>query len=154
MAQVLTIKKNILLSIKSLRIVFGELTISPVYESEAVGFKGENFYNLVISFESNLTARKIIEALKSIEIQQGRPGKTTKFSPRCIDLDLLLHDQLIDSGIDLPRAEILTNAFVLQPLSNIAGKLIHPIVNESYQILWSKFPKSHQKLWQIDTIIN
>jgi len=27
---------------------FGELRLSSVYESEAVGFKGENFYNMVI----------------------------------------------------------------------------------------------------------
>lgn len=147
-------QKNILLAIKTLKGTFGELTISPVYESEAVGFKGTNFYNLVVSFESTLTAIEIIKELKFIEIQQGRPEKTIKLAPRTIDLDLLLHDQLIEPEIDIPRAEILTNAFVLKPLSEIAPELIHPIVNESYQVLWAKFPKSHQKLWQIDTIIN
>lgn len=146
-------QENIRLGINALQTEFGRLKISPIYESEAVGFDGCNFYNLVIYFESNLNAQTIIKTLKKIEVQQGRPVKTIKFAPRTLDLDLLLHDQLIDAKIDLPRAEILTNAFVLQPLSDIAPQLKHPIVKENYQYLWEKFPKSKQKLWQIDAII-
>ncbi len=96
----------------------------------------------------------IIKKLKLIEVQQGRPEKAVKFAPRTLDLDLLLHDQIIDSDIDLPRAEILTNAFVLHPLSELAPTLKHPILNETYQMLWNKFPKSQQKLWQIDAMFN
>jgi len=33
---------------------FGALTLSSVYESEAVGFEGDNFYNLVAGFDTNL----------------------------------------------------------------------------------------------------
>jgi len=146
-------QENIRLGINALQTEFGRLTISPIYESEAVGFEGGNFYNLVVRFESNLNAQAIIKKLKKIEIQQGRPIKALKFAPRTLDLDLLLHDQLIDSEIDLPRAEILTNAFVLQPLSEIAPQFKHPIVKKSYQHLWEEFPKSKQKLWQIDAII-
>jgi 2-amino-4-hydroxy-6-hydroxymethyldihydropteridine diphosphokinase len=146
-------QENIRLGINALQTEFGQLTVSPIYESEAVGFEGGNFYNLVVRFESNLNAQSIIKKLKKIEIQQGRPVKAIKFAPRTLDLDLLLHDQLIDSEIDLPRAEILTNAFVLQPLSEIAPQLKHPIVKKSYQQLWENFPKSKQKLWQIDAII-
>ena len=92
--------------------------------------------------------------LKKIEKQQGRADKPIKFAPRTLDLDLLLHDQLIDADIDIPRAEILKNAFVLQPLSELAAQLKHPILQETYQTLWAKFPKQQQKLWQIDAILN
>ncbi|GLS90867.1 2-amino-4-hydroxy-6-hydroxymethyldihydropteridine diphosphokinase [Psychromonas marina] len=146
-------QQNIRLGIQALQIEFGDLTLSPIYESEAVGFKGGNFYNLVACFESPLAAQAIIKKLKAIEIQQGRPEKAIKYAPRTLDLDLLLHDQMIDLTIDLPRAEILTNAFVLQPLAEIAPQLKHPIMNESYKVLWENFPKSQQKLWQIDAII-
>ncbi|PKG40588.1 2-amino-4-hydroxy-6-hydroxymethyldihydropteridine diphosphokinase [Psychromonas sp. Urea-02u-13] len=145
---------NIRLGIQALQNVFGELNVSPIYESEAVGFNGCNFYNLVVSFNSLLDAQAIIKKLKKIEVQQGRPEKAIKFAPRTLDLDLLLHDQLIDLTIDLPRAEILTNAFVLQPLSELAPELKHPILNEPYEILWRKFPKAQQKLWQINAMIN
>lgn len=145
---------NTRLGIQALQVEFGALTLSPVYESEAIGFDGCNFYNLVVSFNSLLNAQTIIKKLKTIEIQQGRPETTIKFAPRTLDLDLLLHDQLIDSGIDLPRAEILTNAFVLKPLAELAPDLKHPILNETYKILWDQFPNKQQKLWQIEAIIN
>jgi 2-amino-4-hydroxy-6-hydroxymethyldihydropteridine diphosphokinase len=147
-------QKNIRLGIEALQVEFGTLKVSSVYESEAVGFSGCNFYNLVVSFNSLLDVQAIIKKLKRIEVQQGRPEKTVKFAPRTLDLDLLLHDNVIDRDIDLPRAEILTNAFVLQPLSELAPSLKHPILNETYHILWDKFPKTKQKLWQINAIFN
>tara|TARA_R110001583_G_scaffold69129_4_gene196207 strand:+ start:9494 stop:9979 length:486 start_codon:yes stop_codon:yes gene_type:complete len=147
-------ENNIRLGIKALQVSFGEVSLSPLYESEAVGFTGCHFYNLVVSFNSTLDPQAVIKKLKSIEVQQGRPEKAVKFAPRTLDLDLLLHDQHIDSAIDLPRAEILSNAFVLLPLSELAPNLKHPILNETYQRLWDKFPKTKQKLWQIDAMIN
>lgn len=147
-------QENIRLGIHALQNEFGPITVSSVYESEAVGFNGCNFYNLVVCFESTLSPHSLINKFKQIEIQQGRPQKAVKFAPRTLDLDLLLHDQLIDSSIDLPRAEILTNAFVLQPLSELAPHLTHPITQERYCDLWDNFPKTKQKLWQIDAMIN
>ena len=147
-------QENIRLGIQALRAEFSSLAVSPVYESEAVGFNGCNFYNLVVCFNSNLNAQTVIEKLKAIEVKQGRPEKAIKFAPRTLDLDLLLHDNLIDSTIDLPRAEILHNAFVLKPLSELAPDLKHPILNETYHVLWNNFPKTQQKLWQIDAMVN
>ena len=145
--------ENIRLGIQALQAEFGQIQLSSIYESEAVGFKGGNFYNLVISLHSPLDAKTIIKQLKKIEKKLGRPEKTIKFAPRTLDLDLLLHDQLIAAEIDIPRAEILKNAFVLQPLSELAPQLKHPILQQNYQSLWDKFPKQ-QKLWQLDAIIN
>lgn len=147
-------QENIRLGIQALQTEFGILTLSSIYESEAVGFKGGNFYNLVATFNSSLSPKVLISKFKRLEIQQGRPQKTLKFAPRTLDLDLLLYDQLIDSSIDLPRAEILSNAFVLQPLAELAPDLKHPMVNKSYHVLWDNFPKTKQKLWQIDAINN
>jgi len=60
---------NIQSGLASLKKVFGKLTISTVYESEAVGFSGENFYNLVVGFESALPVKELISVLKRIEIE-------------------------------------------------------------------------------------
>lgn len=147
-------QENIHLGIQALQSEFGDLTLSATYESEAVGFTGGNFYNLVACFHSSLSPQALIKKFKQIEIQQGRPENSIKFAPRTLDLDLLLHDQIINTKIDLPRAEILTNAFVLLPLSEIAPSLKHPILHETYQSLWDKFPKTKQKLWQINAIVN
>lgn len=136
--------------IACLKAEFGELTISPIYESEAVGFSGGNFYNLVVELQTALSVDILIGKLKSIEIQQGRAEKVTKFAPRTLDLDLLLYDQYIDEKRNVPRSEITENAFVLKPLAELAGHLKHPILQITYQTLWDNYPKEKQKLWKIE----
>ena len=129
---------------------FGEVKLSNVFESEAVGFKGGNFYNLVAEFKSELPVEQVIAKLKIIEVQLGRPKNTIKFAPRTLDLDILLYDQLVDQKINIPRSEITENAFVLQPLAELAPQLLHPVLNESYQNLWQQYPANKQKLWKIE----
>lgn len=142
--------ENIQSGLASLKKVFGKLTVSAIYESEAVGFNGGNFYNLVVELHTVLSPEKLIAQLKKIEVQYGRPLKTIKFAPRTLDLDLLLYDQEVDSSINLPRAEITKNAFVLKPLAELAPQLKHPLLGETYQHLWDNYPQNSQKLWKID----
>ncbi|MCK5885115.1 MAG: 2-amino-4-hydroxy-6-hydroxymethyldihydropteridine diphosphokinase, partial [Alcanivorax sp.] len=52
-------------------------------------------------------------------------------------------------GVELPRAEILKNAFVLRPLADIAPDELHPVCCESYRSLWQSYQKD-QKLWPVD----
>jgi 2-amino-4-hydroxy-6-hydroxymethyldihydropteridine diphosphokinase len=119
-------EKNIVAGLNSLRETFGKLLISPIYETEAVGFAGDNFYNLVVSFESDLSAREIFETLRELEFKHGRLQNSQKFSPRTLDLDLLLYgDEIIEDEIlKLPRLDIEKYLFVLQPLADIAPNLL------------------------------
>ena len=141
--------RNIQSGLSFLKDTFGKLVISTVYESEAVGFTGGNFYNLVVGFNTTLAITELIAQLKSIELAHGRPLKTVKFAPRTLDLDLLLYDQYVDADLNLPRAEIIKNAFVLKPLAELAGQLKHPLLDETYQSLWDNYPQHSQKLWKI-----
>lgn len=141
--------ENIQLGLASLTAVFGELSISPLYESEAVGFSGGNFYNLVIRLTSDLNVQAVIAQLKAIERKQGRPENASKFAPRALDLDLLLYGKYQNIELDLPRAEIIKNAFVLKPLADLAPLLTHPLLGDTYQTLWENYPKNKQKLWKI-----
>jgi 2-amino-4-hydroxy-6-hydroxymethyldihydropteridine diphosphokinase len=129
---------------------FGELYISPTFESEAVGFNGDNFYNLVVSFSTSISLEDIVKIYKSIEDKSGRDRSEPKFSARTLDIDPLLYGDLIcNSPVQLPRDEILENAFVLLPLSIMAPEYIHPVTGLSFAELWKKYP-NEQKLWQID----
>ncbi len=129
---------------------FGELTLSSVFESESVGFEGSNFYNLVIKASTSLSIAEVCCALKQIEQDNKRQRDEQKFSPRTLDLDLLLYDhQVTTQPIALPRPEVLYNAFVLKPLAEIAADDVHPVVNKSYANLWQTYDKSQQKLWAI-----
>lgn len=142
-------RENISQGVLLLKAHFGALNLSSVFESEAVGFDGVNFYNLVVELNSELAIEQVIQILKNIEIQLGRPEKASKYAPRTLDLDLLLYDLNIVPELDIPRAEITKNAFVLQPLAELAPNLMHPILAVSYKELWSKYPPNKQKLWKV-----
>lgn len=142
-------KKNIHFALEKLRERYGEIIFSPTYESEAVGFEGENFYNLVVRINTAETVAQLSASLRQIEDAAGRDRTQPKFSPRTLDIDILLVDDLVGEfdGIKLPRDEILKNAFVLQPLFDVAPDLIHPESGKSIAALWQAFDKARQKLW-------
>lgn len=130
---------------------YGQLTISSVYESEAVGFSGDNFYNLVVGFETAQPPLIINQTLRVIEQTHGRIRSQNKFSARTLDLDLILYGDMIfqEDKLVLPRDEILNYAFVLLPLAEIIPNAKHPITQQTYRELWQNFDKSKQLLWQV-----
>ena len=137
--------------LNALAAVFDDVKLSPVYESESVGFKGDTFFNSVISAQTDASVARVCEILKDIENQNGRIRGTQKFASRTLDLDLLTYDELvIDEPVVLPRDEILYNAFVLRPLADLVPDVVHPVVNKSYQSLWQQYDKQKQNLWVAD----
>jgi len=132
---------------KTFDLAFEQLSLSSLFESEAVGFSGNAFYNMVIGIKTQCSVEQVAIKLRDIEIDYGRALDAKKFSPRTLDLDLLLFDDLIiDTPAQLPRDEIDKNAFVLWPLSEIAPKLVHPIIKLNYQTLWQGYDKTSQQL--------
>ena len=125
--------------------------MSSVYESEAVGFQGSHFYNLVVAIQTNLPLAELSTLLKSIEDQHGRDRNGPKFSPRTLDIDIVCFDNLVGNidGIELPRPELYYNAFVLKPLAEICGDEIDPKTGQSYLSLWQA-AELDQALWVID----
>lgn len=138
-------KYHIEMAVSELKSHFGKLKISPVYESPAVGFKGDNFYNLVIFFESNLSLNEVENAVKRIEDKSGRDRTQEKFSARTLDIDLLLFDDCVlhQQGINIPRDEITQQAFVLKPLYDIAPELIHPETKKNISKHWVQFQQQN-----------
>ena len=145
-------EKNIRLAIHALQDHYGKLILSSVYESEAVGFDGDNFLNLVAAVKTEEDVHTVAETLRKIEDKNGRDRSGPRFSSRIVDLDLLLYDDLIlrEEGLDIPRDEITKNAFVLLPLDEIASQLIHPISGKTMCDHWLNFDKDSQKLWPIE----
>ncbi|MDB9805053.1 2-amino-4-hydroxy-6-hydroxymethyldihydropteridine diphosphokinase [Porticoccaceae bacterium] len=147
-------QRNIEAAMDALADTFGELIISSVYESEAVGFDGDSFYNLVVGIHSDLGVGELSKILKTIEDQQGRDRSAPKFGARSLDIDILTVDDRVGviDGIAIPRDEILKNAFVLQPLAEIAPTTVHPQNGLTYQQLWQDFDKAKQNLFPIEFI--
>lgn len=144
-------EENIRSGISALREKFGDLKISPVYESKAVGFSGSNFYNLVIGFDTDEKPETVAAILNDIESRFGRKRKQQQIS-RTLDLDLLLYNDLVLDGDDLhvPRQDILEYAFVLRPLADMDGDAIHPVEKRTYRDLLQDYSHPEQALWRID----
>ena len=140
--------KNTRDGVRALRAHYGELTLSSVYESAAIGFAGSQFYNMVIALHTDEPATTVLQVLKDIEQRYGRVYQSPKFSSRTLDLDLLLYDNQIlnQPGVQIPRDEILKHAFVLWPLAEIAPALQHPLQQKTYEELWRAFDKGKQEL--------
>lgn len=143
-------EENIENGVSAIERLFGPLTLSSLFESEAVGFDGSPFFNMVIGFDTSFSLEALHDKLREIEFTFGRDLHAKKFSPRTLDIDILLYDDLIISEpAQLPRDEILFNAFVLCPLAEVAEELVHPIEKQSYQLLWQNFDKTKQPLTKI-----
>lgn len=145
-------ENNIRHAINALQAHYGKLILSSVYESEAVGFDGDNFLNLVAGVNTDEDVHTVAATLRKIEDENGRDRSGPRFSSRTVDLDLLLYDDLVikEDGLELPRDEITKNAFVLLPLEEIAPQLIHPLSGDTMCDHWMNFDQDSQKLWAID----
>lgn len=143
---------NLRAGIAALRACFGNLVVSSVYESQPVGFTGDDFYNLVVGFDTTQSVRNVNARLHDIERDHGRARNGQRFNSRTLDLDLLLYGDAVihEHDLTLPRDEILRYAFVLCPLAEIAGDEKHPQNRMSYAALWHEFEKSAQPLWAVD----
>ncbi|MCB1672070.1 MAG: 2-amino-4-hydroxy-6-hydroxymethyldihydropteridine diphosphokinase [Gammaproteobacteria bacterium] len=145
---------NVRQAVKALRERHGEVRVSPVYESEAVGFSGANFLNLVVALEVSGGLEELARELKELEQLQGRDRSAGSFAARTLDVDILTYDALQGDfgGIQLPRPEITRYAFVLQPLADLLPDARHPVLDKSYRQLWQEFRDNaaqEQRLWQV-----
>jgi 2-amino-4-hydroxy-6-hydroxymethyldihydropteridine diphosphokinase len=137
--------------VRTLRAQFGQVELSSVYESAAVGFDGDNFYNLVAAIQTETPLLELAEQLRAIEDAHDRSRAGPRFSSRTLDIDILLYDDLVlsEGKLVLPREEISKNAFVLWPLAEIAPTRQHPVLKKSYAELWAAFDKDSQPLWPV-----
>ncbi len=145
-------EQHVRAALDALEAGYGNLQCSRVYETGAVGFEGDNFYNLVVGFDTDQTPAEVGNHLRDIEDANGRVRQGPRFSSRTLDIDLLLYDdRVIEEGrLQIPRDEITKHAFVLQPLAEIAGDLRHPLIGQTYATLWAEFPMQDQTIWAVE----
>lgn len=134
--------------LNALEQAFGALQCSPVYESEAVGFDGSPFLNLIAAIETELSLPDIVHILKEIEDANGRDRQGPKFSARTLDIDVVTYGQVsgVQDGLTMPRPELFKNAFVLLPLADIWPDRRVPGREETYLQLWQRDGNHDQKL--------
>jgi 2-amino-4-hydroxy-6-hydroxymethyldihydropteridine diphosphokinase len=130
-------------AIDELRAQFGELQVSSVLRTEAVGFEGPAFLNLAVGLDTDWTPRRLDRWLHALEDRHGRRRDVARYSSRTLDIDIVLFGDQVVSGpghLRIPRDE-LEHAFVLAPLAEIAPHAVHPVSGVTLGELWRAHPE-------------
>ena len=108
---------NLILAIEKLQKILKKTEFSSIHQTKAEGFEGDDFLNLAMSGESELTFDDLNIKLKEIEDESGRRRDVPKFSARTLDIDIVL--QLEDDEILFESDEVEKYSFVSNPLKEI-----------------------------------
>jgi 2-amino-4-hydroxy-6-hydroxymethyldihydropteridine diphosphokinase len=130
-------------AIEALRARFGEVVVSPVYRTPAVGFDGPAFLNAAAIIDSDLEPQPLNDWLHALEDAHGRDRSGPRFSDRTLDIDIVLFDDRVLDGaanLRIPRPE-LKHAFVLRPLADIAPQVDVPGAGRTLLQLWRAHPE-------------
>lgn len=124
---------NLYAAVERIQERIGKVTsLSSFYETAPWGFTSENsFLNAAAAVETTLSPMEILHATQAIERELGRLKKSSGgiYSDRLIDIDLLLYDNLIlqTPELQLPHPLMTERDFVMAPLTEIAGEVVHPV---------------------------
>jgi len=118
------------------------LRMSSIYRTEPVGIaKQAWFLNQVIEIETNCTPWELLRAVKSIEKKMGRKAGRRN-GPRPIDIDILLAEETVlqTPELEIPHPRLGERRFVLVPLTEIAPRLVHPVLKKSMRAILRACP--------------
>lgn len=119
-----------------------QVSLSSFYETAPWGFESDHsFLNAAIGLETSLPPIEILHITQEIEKELGRTKKSVNgsYSDRLIDIDILLYDTLVlqTPELTIPHPLMTERDFVMNPLIEIAGNVIHPTrqktLSELYQ---------------------
>lgn len=111
---------------------------SQIYETAAWGLENQApFLNQVLRVETEKTPQESIAICLAIEAELGRK-RLVKWGPRPIDIDILFYDDAIirEDNLEIPHSRLHLRNFVLIPLREIAGDLVHPVLQENIESLY------------------
>ncbi|HYA96397.1 MAG TPA: 2-amino-4-hydroxy-6-hydroxymethyldihydropteridine diphosphokinase [Terriglobales bacterium] len=116
--------------------------VSSFYETEPVELAAQPwFFNCAIALETEMMPRRLMGRVLAIERAMGRSRLQPK-GPRTIDIDILLFgNSVVDTReLVIPHPALHERRFVLEPLSEIAGSVRHPVFKRTIRELRDALP--------------
>lgn len=107
--------------------------VSKLYETPALGFESDSFYNCALVLHSPKTASQILAEVLALEQRLGRiRTKTVGYQSRIIDIDIIAYnEEIIDSEtLTLPHPEMQNRLFVLMPMRDLNLEWRHPVLKK------------------------
>jgi 2-amino-4-hydroxy-6-hydroxymethyldihydropteridine diphosphokinase len=133
---------NLKAAITRLSTVGTVLAVSSFYETEPVEFTAQPwFLNCTLKFDTEKSSKELLIALLAIEQDMGRERKQDK-GPRLIDIDILLFGECVADTAELtiPHPSMHERRFVLEPLTEIAPEMRHPVLKKTIRELRDELP--------------
>lgn len=134
-------EKNLMVAVEEIASRIGKvISLSGFYTTEPWGFTSSNtFLNAACIIETHRSPSEVLALAKQIETDMGRRQKSVNgiYSDRPIDIDILLYDDLVlqTPELTIPHPLMHQRLFVMQPLAEIAGECIHPILHKTIRQL-------------------
>lgn len=143
-------KKNLKIAIEELQKKFSDIKISNSYKTKPVGLVAQDFINLVVLVNTQVSIEDFFTICKDIE-KLVPPHKSTGAYRRSLDLDILIFGDFCDSyqNHKLPRPDLLKHNFALRPLAEIYPEGILPTKGKSFAQLWVEFKDETQTMQPI-----
>ena len=107
---------------------------SPFYETEPLYLEDQDwFVNAAALIRTSIEPEALLARLQAIEQKMGPRANSRRFGPRVLDLDILFFDDLVlqCGNLRVPHPRLHERRFVLQPLSDIAARFMHPVLGET-----------------------
>lgn len=105
----------------------GVLGVSTFYVTPPLERPGDPpFVNGVVELRDTLAAAPLKSLLGRFDADEGRRRGADRFAPRPIDLDLLLHGDVVSTVPLLPHPDASTRRFVAVPLLELDPELTLP----------------------------
>jgi 2-amino-4-hydroxy-6-hydroxymethyldihydropteridine diphosphokinase len=145
-------EKHLALACAQIAHIWPDAQFSRAYRNVAVGFEGPDFINLVTGFSAAQPLPLVIERLRGIETNCGRPRYAPKWASRTMDLDVLLYGDLVEKTADytLPRPDLLKRPYMLGPLAELAPGVVHPVAGRTIGELWKEFDRDGHAMHPVD----
>lgn len=126
------------------------MAVSAIYETPALGFEGDAFYNCAVTVHTLKTSAELLTGLLEAERLGGRVRSADGgYASRTIDMDIIaFNDEVVETAeLHLPHPRMHLRKFVLLPLRDVAPQWVHPVLKKDINKLISACEDTSDCRW-------